>query len=214
MVYGSMAQSPKGEDERPAKRTKCGIRIDHGFYSLTRSYRYDYFDIVTVLVGPEETKFILPETIVCRESKFFQCACNGEWKEAAEKTVKLPEVQPHSFGVFFGWLNTEELDFSKSAHEDAPSKYDQSMSHEAFNTIVDRIVESFIIGDMLQSPRFCNTLVDELRRLVDGTALVPARPERHPSLFNELLQNSTIRRLVVDYTAFYLREEEFLKWVG
>ena len=72
---------------------------------LTCAYRYDFFDdVVNVLVGENEEKFVVHKKVICKTSKFFEAACRGTWREATSKTVRLPTIDPTSFGVHVGWL--------------------------------------------------------------------------------------------------------------
>ena len=74
--------------------------------------RYAFLESITVLIGSKEVSFTVHKDVVCDQSNFFRAACNGKWKEAAEKCVRLPEADPHIFGVYVGWLYTGKLDFS------------------------------------------------------------------------------------------------------
>lgn len=71
------------------------------------------------------------------------------------------------------------------------------------------IIDSFVIGDMLQSQRFCNTLIDEFICFMEGCRKDP----RHTTIMNlieKLPAPSTMRNLVVDYVAYTTKAEIFM----
>ncbi|KAK5713456.1 hypothetical protein LTR15_011156 [Elasticomyces elasticus] len=65
--------------------------------------KLQYTDVYTVLVGAEEEKFMLHASIAVKHSKFFHAACNGGFKEAEEKVIRLPETTPATFGAYLQW---------------------------------------------------------------------------------------------------------------
>lgn len=176
-------------------------------------HRFDYFEVVTILVGPGEHEYVAPKAILCNESEFFRGAFNGEWTEAAQKTVRLQDFDSHTFGVFIGWLHTGVLDFSESAADLSNPEFDESLSYEAYANLCECIADAFAMGDMLQSQRFCNDLVDELVRLIEGAKDLPEVPLL-TGMLSMVPQHSTMRKLLVDYIAFDLKDEIFAEEVS
>lgn len=145
--------------------------------------------------------FRVPKNIVCAESDFFKAACTGKWREASEKLVRLPEADPHIFGVYVGWLYTGRLDLSECVNDNPLPKYKEAMPNDDFAKATLRIVDSYVLGDMLRDSRFANALVDEFARLVEGSNLLPSHENIISAIWLKLPQGSTIGRLLVDYFA-------------
>lgn len=61
---------------------------------------YNYNDMITVLVGPEEVKFTAHKDVLCARSEFFRTACSKSWREGQEKVVPLPEVEEETFQTY------------------------------------------------------------------------------------------------------------------
>lgn len=64
--------------------------------------------VITILVGTGKARetFVLHEALLRQNSDFFENALKREWKEAEERTVKLPEIEPRQFAVFAKFLLT------------------------------------------------------------------------------------------------------------
>lgn len=69
---------------------------------------FPYDSLVVVLVGAEQERFELHQSILCASSDFFKAALNGNFLEAAG-TLTLPEQKPDIFRYFIYWLYTGNL---------------------------------------------------------------------------------------------------------
>ena len=65
--------------------------------------------MVKVLVGEQEQAFTVHEGLICARSKFFRNAMNGNWLEADEKIVRLPDDEPAVFEGYLAVLYLKEL---------------------------------------------------------------------------------------------------------
>jgi hypothetical protein len=103
---GPSADNIEG-DQRAAKRTKyvplsevTGVgRADETARDIE-----DFDNIITVLVGSEEKRFIIHQDAICDKSKFFKAACSKRWIEGQAKLVRLPEVKPEVFQQYSNWV--------------------------------------------------------------------------------------------------------------
>ena len=67
-------------------------------------------DQTTVLVGPNEAKFMLPKALLTdRGGDFFKKALNGSFAEATSSILPLPEDDPGAFKLFIEYLFTRRL---------------------------------------------------------------------------------------------------------
>ena len=59
---------------------------------------------------PQQSTWHLPKSLLTRYSTFFAGALNGEFREANQDPVKLPEVKPSVFELFVQWQDLGEYD--------------------------------------------------------------------------------------------------------
>jgi BTB/POZ domain len=60
--------------------------------------------MVLVKVGAKEVTFQLHKSILCDISTFFTAAFTGQFLEATENIVKMPEEDVEVFNLFVNWL--------------------------------------------------------------------------------------------------------------
>ncbi|KFY24129.1 hypothetical protein V493_05412 [Pseudogymnoascus sp. VKM F-4281 (FW-2241)] len=66
-------------------------------------------DIVTVYVGPREKRYSVHKALLTSQSEYFEKALNGNFKEADEQTIRLPEDSPDAFELLIGWLYQNQI---------------------------------------------------------------------------------------------------------
>ncbi|KAK4565681.1 hypothetical protein LTR86_003529 [Recurvomyces mirabilis] len=71
--------------------------------------RIEYEDIFTVLIGDDERAFAVHSSVVSKKSEFFRAACNGKFKEAKEKTIRLPEADIEPFRAYIQWCYNDTV---------------------------------------------------------------------------------------------------------
>jgi hypothetical protein len=60
-------------------------------------------------VGPDKVAFTVHKKLICERSAYFSKAFNGEFKEATENNIYLPEDSPEIFPWFINWLYRDQL---------------------------------------------------------------------------------------------------------
>jgi BTB/POZ domain len=65
---------------------------------------------ITVLVGPKKTSSVACRELICESSPFFEKALNGDFKEASNNEMELPEINAKIFDHFLQWLYTKSFD--------------------------------------------------------------------------------------------------------
>ncbi|KAF2223772.1 hypothetical protein BDZ85DRAFT_114090 [Elsinoe ampelina] len=78
-----------------------------GVLITTRSNKYKR--LTTLVVGKGEDIFQVPAVMLSTISPFFKAALSGDWKEATEDKVELPEESPLIFGIFLEWLFRSQM---------------------------------------------------------------------------------------------------------
>jgi len=56
--------------------------------------------MLSFLVGEEEVQYTLHENVITSRSAFVRMALRGDWKEAKEQVIKLPDEDPVAFKVY------------------------------------------------------------------------------------------------------------------
>jgi hypothetical protein len=100
--------------------------------------------VITILVGPNKTKFTAFRDHICERSKFFEAACApGRWREGEEKSVPLPDVEPCVFKTYLHWTMTGQLLPEIHWDRGTTSVGQQQETH----------VEAYILGDFLDDAK-------------------------------------------------------------
>ncbi|KAK4495380.1 hypothetical protein PRZ48_013711 [Zasmidium cellare] len=160
--------------------------------------RSSYNETITVLVGPEEEKFIVHKSTACDNSPFFEAACSQHWVEGQEKVVRLPDTTPKLFAAFLHWAYSREL------------KLDDEPDGRGGN-----YPRTFDLGSLwglanyLQTPALRNKVIDRLLQKFDAMPLSPVPRAALAHIWEVSPPESTIRRLLVDVHIARLSAEKF-----
>ena len=156
--------------------------------SVTDKYYRLNGDVVVFLVGTVTPKrFNVHEALVKPRSEFVRLALRGEWKEAQERIIPLPEDDPDVFSVYQQWLYGSLV---YTRHNNGLSTPD-----DEYRTLV----RAYILGEKFMDQDFKDAIADAiveklrtLRRFDSGlTDLV----------FENTPSTSPLRRLWMD--AYY-----------
>ena len=158
--------------------------------------RYDYEESITVLVGEEKKKYVIHKNIVCQSSPFFDAAVKGQWKEAAEMVVRMPETKPEIFSAYVGWLYTGNLDVKATPD----TKYTKAMEPADVEAIQFKLVDAYRLGDYVQDPTFRNAVVDDWKTLTESTEQLFSVAVIN-RLWNLVGHDSKLTSMITDYYA-------------
>jgi hypothetical protein len=70
--------------------------------------------MATILVGPEETKFVVHQALLCEKSPYFIKALTGSFEESKTDIVKLEHVSPVLFKIVVSWLYYDKIVYTVS----------------------------------------------------------------------------------------------------
>ena len=82
--------------------------------------------MVNIFVGAERTKFHLHRDLLCNRSDYFRACFVGDFKEAQQKELSLPEDNAESFELFVTWLYGTHLK-KISSNDELPAYFDLSI---------------------------------------------------------------------------------------
>jgi len=153
-----------------------------------RSNITEFGNIVTVLVGTEEERFVLHQDAVCAKSKFFKAACSKQWLEGQERIVRLPEADAAIFQVYCNWIYSSELqEPTCTAPSDTADK----------NAERESLIKLYLLGDSLDDVALRNqTNVMLFKAMRNQRKLLNTELTR--LVWDSTVPKSSMRRMVVD----------------
>ncbi|KAK5703347.1 hypothetical protein LTR17_022213 [Elasticomyces elasticus] len=164
--------------------------------------KLQYTDAFTVLVGAEEEKFIVHASIATKHSKFFQAACNGGFKEAEEKVIRLPETTPATFGAYLQWAYSGSV----VVVDEEELKADVTGTRNRW-----RLAKLYVLANFLADIPLQNNVIDNyvgsLRSTKHGTGLCGLK-----LAYEHTPTGSWLRRLFVEEWSGTIRHAKNVKY--
>jgi hypothetical protein len=144
---------------------------------------------VLVLVGPSETEFTVHQSFICKKSAFFENALRGEWKEAKERVVRLPDAEPGVFEAYLSWVYGDRVNIAS-----VPAAFEGGLYH---NQRYSKLAKTWIFADSLLDWTFCDRLTDTILDSATGYFVFP--PERLMNwIWAHTSTGSALRKIFVD----------------
>lgn len=157
-------------------------------------------DVVTLLVGPDEQKFVVHESCIARNSDFFKAALKKEWAEGQTRIVKLPEETCSE--TFAHYLNF-------AYHEKLPTQGITAVAgKENLEVPYDALGKIYVIGERMLDRSIRNAIVREFVRLLtirspDGTTMwIPGQTCINP-IYDGTSIGYPMRRMMLDIVIAY-----------
>lgn len=104
--------------------------------------------VVRIVVGADNQEYAVHKNLICASSEFFNRMFNGNFTEAKEGALELPEESPVVFNLFYDWLYTGRVAKGLSA-------YYEKKEESCF--VDDFWIKAYLMADRL--------LIDKLREL-------------------------------------------------
>ncbi|KFY47247.1 hypothetical protein V494_00083 [Pseudogymnoascus sp. VKM F-4513 (FW-928)] len=113
MARQSGRESPGEAPTKTEPDLRISSYIASVFYSLNMIAskllnRAMQSDRITILVGPTEKSFSIPEALLMQYSPPLGRMCQSEFNESQTRIIKLPEVKISTFKDFFIWIHVLE----------------------------------------------------------------------------------------------------------
>ena len=149
------------------------------------------FDIIIYIeIGLAGTRFGIHRGLLCEYSAYFRAALLGNFPEATEGVVRLPDEEVEVFELVNGWLYTQTI---------------PDMLEAGVETLSCLLVELYIFGERTAMPKLQNDTIDAIirtttRQLLINTKVIPRAYEETP-------KSSPLRKLLVDIFALTFAEE-------
>ncbi|KIW84076.1 hypothetical protein Z517_03322 [Fonsecaea pedrosoi CBS 271.37] len=124
---------------------------------------------VSILVGADQVKYVVPKASLCAASKFFKATFNGTFFEAATQELKLPEDEPDVIKFLCDWLyvkSVPEKEWSPPSPWEPDTFWlevyiaaDKFMMHGVKTVAFDKITSMFTATEStIPSPTFIDAL--------------------------------------------------------
>ncbi|KAI9712146.1 MAG: hypothetical protein M1812_006984 [Candelaria pacifica] len=146
-------------------------------------------EMVDIYVGPKRKHWHLPKLLLCNTSSFFQGSFEGEFKEAAEKALYLPEDEAEGFEIFVQWLYRGGLPgIANYATFDA----EQLLSSN---------IALYHLADKLCIVPLQNLAIERIGEIFKRGKQVSMRPSTILGIYQNTRPDSMLRKLSVDLAA-------------
>jgi hypothetical protein len=143
--------------------------------------------MTTLLVSPNETRFLIHTDLLIHHSPFFRAALQSRFAEASTQTIKLVEETVGTFELFLAWLYSQSLDETHFFKDSKPAYY--------------ALLHLYSLADRLCVEKLRNAVVDIIARLADDTNSVLTPSDTH-LLYESIRDSAPCRRLILDLFAF------------
>ncbi|KAH0012092.1 hypothetical protein KCU78_g9828, partial [Aureobasidium melanogenum] len=88
--------------------------------------------MVTILAGPDQEKFVVHQPLLCSKSQYFNKALTGSFEESKTGIVRLEDVSPVLFRIVVTWLYNGKIVYTTS---DDNSNIDQDFAGLGYASI-------------------------------------------------------------------------------
>ena len=153
------------------------------------------------------------KNIVCAASKFFLAACSGPEKESNAGIEKLPELEPEAFTIFTHWLYTGQVELWEEGEASRMYQDKWGVCRTRTQPPQKRAIQSFILGDALESVQFCNLVIDCIMTIWSSTATLP-QSRLIAEHWSKLPTGCSISRLMVDIWTNVASEDQLAAAIG
>ena len=148
---------------------------------------------VTVGDGEKQESFDVHEALLTARSTFFKNALSGDWKEAEDRVVNLPDVEGAIFQLYIHLLYTDKL---------ASIPESDSQRHIEYC----RMAKLYVLGDRLMDITTKNVAIDALIQTAkeptaNGKSYAPGNMCIR-IIYEGTQQNSLVRQLMIDFYVY------------
>ncbi|KAK5733562.1 hypothetical protein LTR17_009550 [Elasticomyces elasticus] len=150
--------------------------------------RLDYTDLITVLVGAAETRFVAHKDILSAKSPFFSAACGRDWIEGQEKIVRLPEQDAEAFRVYLRWVYSDALDMTHMKEPEGTTRPPSYINH----------FKVWILAHYLQDFTLCNIATDHTIQTYHEPPKLNIAPNTLSYVFEHTALDSPMGQLFLD----------------
>jgi hypothetical protein len=163
-------------------------------------------DIITVWAGRDTAakKFYINTDLAVQHSEFFKAVLENGSKESEEHTVRLPDLSEYVAAAFEGFQSF--LSIGKFVWDQEEAVEDSEYDDEHEQDVWDLFVDSWILGNALQSGSFKDAVADAVVRKLSLAQSIPM--DVYVDIYQNSSESSPIRKLMVDIVVHKWLAEE------
>jgi BTB/POZ domain len=123
--------------------------------------------IITLVVGRDQRLFAAHEDVLCH-SPFFQAACRGQFMEATNKRISLPDEEPEIFSSVLEYLYKGDY-YPRLVHNKRRNAWELEMGEGGAGSVESTVYHHGVDGELLKDTVIYCTAekygLDELKRV-------------------------------------------------
>ena len=147
--------------------------------------------MVTFHVGPDKTVFQVHQNILFDASPVFKAAFCGNFQEASERSMPLPDDDKDSVGRMISWLYTKVFELTVP------------VSNETSEECYMQLAKLNTLADKYDIYSLKNQIIDELFKLTKKPRyIMPPQTPIVEYVYNNTTNGSSFRKLMVAWYAF------------
>ena len=149
--------------------------------------------VVTFYVGPDKVVFHVHQNLLFDASPVFKAAFSGNFKEASERSMTLPDDEKDFFGSMIQWLYTQKL------HLTMP------VSLETSNVCYMKLAKLNALAEKYDIRSLKNDIIDKLFDL--GPTPKKFKPPQIPPtryVYDTTSERSSFRKLLVAWNTYHI----------
>jgi hypothetical protein len=109
--------------------------------------------MIVVEVGHEHQKYRIYKDLISYYSEYFRNALKEPWREAEDRVVELPDIEPQVFDIFVDWLYSQKVP-EKNTHWVAPTENMKDNSTEHVQMAEILVIKTYVFADRFLVPTF------------------------------------------------------------
>jgi hypothetical protein len=130
--------------------------------------------MIVVDVGPDHQKYRIYTELISYYSEYFRNALKKPWKEADDRVVELPDIEPQVFDVFVNWLYSQKVP-EKNRHwieRTDETKHNKNCPSHC-EQVEMLILKTYVFADRFLIPKFRCAIYNYLAASLTKDAIPP-----------------------------------------
>ncbi|SMY26662.1 unnamed protein product [Zymoseptoria tritici ST99CH_1A5] len=140
------------------------------FEKTTKPFLGD--ELVTVTLDGSSSSHKVSKAMLCHASPYFVKALSGSFKQARERTLRLPGCDEDTFKLFIGYLANNRLPDYTAAYEASMSPGDETATDKLHTSFQDQLINLWSLADAYLMPSLQNKAMRQFLQLTAGGTIL------------------------------------------
>ncbi|KAF2690839.1 hypothetical protein K458DRAFT_426270 [Lentithecium fluviatile CBS 122367] len=143
-------------------------------------------DMIVVSVGPTQQKYRIYKDLISFYSEYFRNALKEPWKEAEDRVIELPDIEPQVFDVFVDWLYSQKVP-EKNKQWVEPTDKIKSNSTEHVQLAEQLVMKTYVFADRFMDciPPYYEVIIYAFDNLTEKSAMLDLLVGLHCAFWDE-----------------------------